>query len=412
MDLPASVAPSAPAFGPALALPSPALLGLLAVSAGATVANIYYCQPLLGTLAVAFHVGPPTATAVATATQLGYAAGLLFILPLADSLERRGLIVGCTLVSAILLAAVAAAQSIPWLIAASFAVGVVSMAPQLSVTYAAGLVPPERRGRTVGTVMSGLLVGILLSRTMSGTLNAQFGWRAVYLLAAGLMLGLAGTLATVLPKQVPVRRVRYHELLGSAGALIRTEPVLRRHALIGALGFGAFSAFWTTLAYYLASLPAHYGSKTAGLFGLVGVAGALAAAVAGRLADRVGARLLNGTALALVVLSFGLMSLAGSSLLLLAAGVVLMDAGVQGSHLSNQTRIYALSSEKRNRLNAVYMVTYFVGGSLGSVLGTFAWQRSGWAGVCTVGAFLGALGMAVLLRAARAAPPNSTPKNA
>lgn len=411
MRSPASADPSKTTAIPEPVSPSPTLLGLLAIAAGGTVANIYYCQPLLGTLADTFHVGPSTATAVATATQLGYAAGLLLIVPLADSVERRSLIVGCTLLSAAVLVAVAASPSVFWLIAASFAVGAVSMAPQLSVTYAAGLASPERRGRTVGAVMSGLLVGILLSRTVSGTLNAHLGWRAVYLLAAGLMLSLAGILAAVLPKQTPARRIPYGELLGSTLPLLRSEPVLRRHALIGALGFGAFSAFWTTLTYYLASLPAHYGSKTAGLFGLVGAAGALAAAVAGRLADQIGPRLLNGTALLLVMLAFWLMSVSGSSLLLLAVGVVLMDAGVQGSHISNQTRIYALSAEKRNRLNSVYMMTYFVGGSLGSTLGTYAWEHVGWPGVCMLGALLGVLGIVVVF-AARVTSTSPGPKNA
>ena len=392
-DSPGS-APAASALLPAE--PAPALLGLLAVAAGLGVANIYYCQPLLGVIATTFHVSSRMATVVATATQLGYAVGLLLIVPLADSVERKRLIVGCTALSALVLAGVALCPSIPALIAASFATGAVSMTPQLSVTYAAGLASAERRGRTVGFVMSGLLVGILLSRTVSGALGERFGWQAVYFLAAAVMLALAGILAVALPEQRPGGRVPYAELLRSTAPLLRSESVLRRHALIGALGMGAFSAFWTTLAFHLHALPGHYGSETAGLFGLVGAAGALAAAVSGRLADRVGARLLNGTALLLVVLSFVLMGLAGASLAVLAVGVVLMDAGVQGSHISNQTRIHALSAEKRNRLNAAYMVSYFLGGAAGSALGSAAWQRFGWTGVCVVGGGLGIAGLAVL----------------
>ena len=213
------------------------------------------------------------------------------------------------------------------------------------------------------------------------------------------MLALAGVLALALPAQRPTGRVRYRELLRSTGPLLCTEPVLRRHALIGALGFGAFQCvFWTTLAFHLAHLPTHYGSDTAGLFGLVGAAGALAAAVAGRLADRVGPRLLNGSALSLIVISFVLMGLAGAALGVLALGVILMDAGVQASHISNQTRIYALSTEKRNRLNAVYMVSYFLGGAAGSALGSVAWQRFGWAGVCWVSGSLAFAGILVLFR--------------
>ena len=200
------------------------------------------------------------------------------------------------------------------------------------------------------------------------------------------MLALAGFLAMALPPQAPARRIPYRELLGSIWTLLFTEPVLRRHALVGAAGMGAFSAFWTTLTFHLANLPAHYGSETAGLFGLVGAAGAVAAAGAGRIADRVGPRPLNGAALLLIVLSFGLMGVSGHSLVVLSVGVILMDAGVQASHISNQTRIYALSADMRNRLNGIYMVIYFLGGATGSALGSRAWELFGWSGVCAVGA--------------------------
>ena len=372
------------------------LLGLLAFTAGATVANIYYCQPLLDTMAASFRVGAGAVTAAAAATQLGVAIGMLGIVPLGDSLERKRLIVLITSLSAVALAATALCQSATAMGVAGFAIGVVGVTPHLVVPYAAGLVGPERRGRTVGFVMSGLLIGILLSRTLSGVVGAHAGWRTVYWLAAAGMLSLAGLLAAVLPAQTPARRVPYAELVRSLWPLVRREPVLRRHALIGALGMGAFSAFWTTLAFHLAALPAHYGSETAGLFGLVGAAGAATAVIAGRLADRVGPRPLNGTALGLIVASFGLMAATGDSLWLLALGVVVMDAGVQGSHISNQTRIYGLSGESRNRLNAIYMVSYFVGGATGSALGSRAWLAFGWSGACAVGATLGALGLVVL----------------
>jgi predicted MFS family arabinose efflux permease len=183
-------------------------------------------------------------------------------------------------------------------------------------------------------------------------------------------------------------------LLATLWAVVRSQPVLRRHSVIGAYGFGAFSAFWTTLVFHLANLPGHYGSNVAGLFGLLGVAGALAAPVAGRLADRHDARLVNGTALLLVVAAFVLMGVAGHSLVALAAGVVLMDAGVQGSHISNQTRIFGLNATLRNRVNSVYMVTYFIGGAFGSAIGSWAWAHAGWPGVCWCG---GAFGVAGLL---------------
>ena len=369
---------------------------LLAGTAGATVANIYYCQPLLDAIATSLGVGVKAVSNAAAATQLGVAVGMLGIVPLGDSLERKRLIVLVTSLSAVALAATALCQSVLALGVAGFATGVVGVTPHLVVPYAAGLVGPERRGRTVGFVMSGLLLGILLSRTFSGIVGAHAGWRTVYWLAAGGMLALAGLLAAVLPSQSPARRVPYGELLRSLGPLLLREPVLRRHALIGAVGMGAFSAFWTTLAFFLAALPGHYGSETAGLFGLVGAAGAAAAVVAGRLADRVGPKPLNGTALGLIIVSFGLMAAAGSSLVMLAVGVLVMDAGVQASHISNQTRVYGLSAERRNRLNAVYMVCYFLGGATGSALGSRAWVAFGWPGVCATGAALGAVGLVVL----------------
>ncbi len=372
------------------------LLGLLAFTAGATVANIYYCQPLLDAMATSFGVGVEAVTSAAAATQLGVAVGMLLIVPLGDSLERKGLIILITSLSAVALTGTALCRTAAAMGFAGFAIGVVGVTPHLVVPYAAGLVGPEKRGRTVGFVMSGLLIGILLSRTLSGVVGAHAGWRTVFWLAAAAMLALAALLAAVLPSQSPVRRVPYRELVASLWPLVMREPVLRRHALIGALGMAAFSAFWTTLAFYLSSLPAHYGSETAGLFGLVGAAGAAAAVVAGRLADRVGPKPLNGAALGLIVGSFGLMAVAGPSLWTLSVGVIVMDAGVQGSHISNQTRIYALSGELRNRLNAIYMVTYFLGGATGSALGSRAWVAFGWPGVCATGAILGTLGLAVL----------------
>ena len=374
------------------------LLVLLAFTAGATVANIYYCQPLLGLMARSFHATAATISAVAAASQLGYASGMLLLIPLGDSIERKRLILLSLAGTTLMLAAAAASPNLSFLVLASYGIGVVSITPQIVVTYAASLAAPEERGRTVGIVMSGLLVGILGSRTISGWLGARpgGGWREVYAAAVVLMVLLTLALAWLLPVQEPARTVPYGELMRSLGTLLAGEPVLRRHMLIGALGFGSFSAFWTTLGFHLHSLPRHYGSEMVGLYGLFGVAGALVAPAAGRLSDRVDARWVNGGALLLISLSFLVMAAGPGSLIILAAGVVLMDAGVQGSHLSNQTRIYALDPSRRNRLNALYMVAYFLGGASGSALGSFAWTHAGWAGVCLVGAALPVAGIVVL----------------
>jgi predicted MFS family arabinose efflux permease len=318
------------------------------------------------------------------------------VVPLGDSFERRRLIILTAAGSAVALVVVALSSDFRLLIASSFILGTVSVTPQLVVPYAAGLVPIENRGRVVGVVMSGLLVGILLSRTLSGFLNAVTGWRGVYLISASMVLELTVLLAFSLPKQSPEQKTHhfhYGRLLGSLLVLARNEPGLRRHAIIGACGF---SAFWTTLAFHLRSLPAHYGSATVGLFGIFGAAGALVAPLAGRLADRHTARHVNGLALALVIVSFLLMAAGGQFLLALAVGVVLMDAGVQGSHISNQTRIYALHPALRNRLNSVYMFTYFLGGTIGSVLGAWSWSYAGWQGVCICATILTVFGLVTL----------------
>jgi predicted MFS family arabinose efflux permease len=265
--------------------------------------------------------------------------------------------------------------------------------PQAIVPYAAGAARPTERGGVVGTVMSGVLIGILLSRTVSGLLGARFGWRAVYVLAAGGMLGLAILLRALLPPQRPERVVPWGELYRSIGALVRTEPVLRQHSVMGALTFGAFSVFWSTLSFHLATLPPHYGSAVTGAFGVVGVVGALAAPLVGRFADRRDPRVINGAAIATVAASFAVLAVWRGSLVGIAVGVILLDLGVQANHISNQARIFALDPALRNRLNTVYMVSYFAGGAFGSWLGASAFARFGWTGVCVAGGALGVLAL-------------------
>lgn len=365
--------------------PSAKLLGLLTFTAGVTVANLYYNQPVLLAFADTFHATPEQVSVIPTATQLGYAAGLLLLVPLGDLYERRGLIVGTTAALVASLIAVGFAPSLFWLTVASFVLGFVTIVPQLVVPYSANLAPPERRGHTVGIVMSGLLVGILLSRFLGGLIGAQFGWRALYLGAAVSMAALAVLLQVMLPKQEPPEPLAYGQLLRSLTGLVRNEPILRRHALVGAFGFGCFSLFWTTIAFQLASLPQHYGMRTVGMFGLAGAAGALLAPLSGRFADKFPARVVNGGALVFTGASFGILGFGGGSLVAMAVGVVLLDAGVQASHVANQTRIFALDPKSRNRLNALYMVTYFLGGAAGSAIGAAAWHRAGWIGVCWAG---------------------------
>lgn len=376
---------------------SPKLTMLLSVAAGATVANLYYSQPLLQKISTTWNVSAAAVTSVSFATQLGYAAGLLFLVPLGDSFERRRLIVIATSVVVATLLLVAASRNLPWLAASSFLLGAATIVPQLVVPYAATLARPDERGRVIGVVMSGLLVGVILSRTVSGFVGAYAGWRVTYVIAAIVSAILALVLRVALPEQHPEHdALRYRDLLRSLGTLVRTQPVLRRHALVGACGFAAFSVFWTSLAFHLAELSPRYGTQMVGAFGLIGVSGALAAPFAGRFADRTSPAILNGTALAIIVIGYVVMALGGHSLFALAAGVVLLDAGAQSSHISNQTRIFALDAALRNRLNAVYMVAYFLGGALGSAVAGAAWQHFGWMGVCGAGAAFAAMGIVAL----------------
>jgi predicted MFS family arabinose efflux permease len=377
------------------------LIYLLALAAGLTVANIYYNQPLLPAIARDFRASAFSAGILSVTTQLGYAGGLLLLVPLGDILDRRTLIVASAVATSLILVVAALAPSLGFIVSASFLIGLVSITPQLIVPYAATVAKPERRGQVVGMIMGGLFIGILFSRVMAGVMGALLGWKAVFLAGAGLTLTISMLLAALLPSQRPTTQLTYGQLLGSLFPLLAREPVLRRHALLGALGFGAFSAFWTTLAFYLAARPEHYGSEVAGLFGLVGIVGAGIAPVSGWLSDRYSARAVNGASLAVVLGSFLLMLLADESILLLIVGVLLMDAGVQTNQISNQTRIYALAPDERNRITSIYMFLYFLGGAIGSAIGAAAWMNWHWTGVCLAGAGLAAAALGVIGAAPR-----------
>ncbi|KYG05528.1 MFS transporter permease [Sorangium cellulosum] len=372
------------------------LVWLMAAVSGATVANLYYNQPLLGDIARELGGAGGSLGLVPTMTQVGYAAGMLLLVPLGDSHERRRLIVVMAALASLALCGAALAPDLPWLIAASFAVGITSVVPQLILPFAAQLAPDEQRGRVVGMVMSGLLIGILLSRTVAGVVGTHLGWRAMFWAAAGLMIALGPVLRLALPAQPPAAAMSYPELLRSLGRLARSEPALRLHSALGALSFGAFSAFWATLALYLQSMPERHGPQVAGFFGLVGVAGAAAAPLVGRYADVRGDRRINALALGVLLASFGVLWLLGGGLWGIALGVVLLDLGAQANQISNQARVYALRPEARSRMNTIYMTTYFVGGAAGAWLGTAAWTRWGWLGVCAAGGAMSAAALGLL----------------
>ena len=366
----------------------PAHVWLMAFSVGAVVANIYYIQPLLALIAGTFHISVPKVGVVAMITQLGAALGMLVFVPMGDTKERRRLIVSLLLAEALCLAAMASARNFWWLGLASLGIGITTATVHVIVPFAAHLASAARRGATVGAVLSGLLFGILLARTFSGLLGAWVGWRAIYWVAAGLMLMLAAGIRAGLPKSEPVVQLTWPKLMRSALVIFREQPVLREAAALGAIFFCAFSAFWTTLVFFLQTPPYHYGSGVAGVFGLVGAVGALCAPLIGRMADRYGARRNVLAALLVTLLSFVELYFFGRHMAGLVVGVVLLDVGVQAGHVSNQTRIYGLLPEARSRLNMVYMVCYFCAGALGSYAGSVLWQRFGWSGVCGLGCVL------------------------
>jgi predicted MFS family arabinose efflux permease len=362
---------------------------VMAVACALSVANLYYVQPLLASMGHEFAVSSNQMGFIATLGQIGYAAGLLFIVPLGDSYNQRKLIVGMLCAVTISLLIMASAPSITVVTIASLLVGLTTVVPQMIIPFAASLATERNRGQVVGTIMSGLLIGILLARTVSGFIAAALGWRSMYYIAAALMIILAITMRFLLPQDNNTKHsMSYPRLLHSLWELIRDEPVLRETSLFGALTFGAFSAFWVVLSFFLETPPYHFDSQVAGLFGLVGVAGALAASVVGKIADRRDPRFANGLAMGIVLLSFVFMWLTGQYLAGLIVGVILLDLGTQGNQVTNQTRVYSLRAGVRNRLNTVYMFLYFVGGSIGSSLGTYGWSIDGWTGVCVVACLL------------------------
>lgn len=349
---------------------------VMAIMAGVTVANLYYNQPLLNLMAKTFHQGHAALGWVAMLTQLGYALGLLVFVPMADFLERGRLIQQLLLASAAALLLITIAPTLWWLEVASLLVGLVTVVPQVLLPMAADLADNHRRGRVVGTIMSGLLIGVLLARTFSGLLGGWTGWRVVFAVAAGLMFALLLLTRWTLPVDpAPHERQPLVTVLGSLIPLIREEPELLRVALTGASFFAAFSAFWTTLTFRLAQAPYHYASSTIGLFGLAGVAGAVIAPVAGRRADRRDPRGLVTAALILAALVFVGLGLDSASLVVILASVVLLDLATNSAQISNQSRIYALKPTARARSNTIYMVCYFLGGALGSGLGSLAFRR-------------------------------------
>ena len=369
---------------------SGSLVVILAVACGVAVASLYYAQPLLHTIAGDFHTSSSTAGLIVTCSQLGYAVGLAFVVPAGDLFNRRRLVPMVLGLSAVALAVSAVAPGIDALIGLALVVGLGSVVAQLLVPLAASLAPAQARGRVTGTVMSGLLIGILLARTLSGIVAGATSWRVVYWVAAALVAALALVLLRVLPPESERPAIGYGALLRSTVSLVTTEALLRRRMVFGALCFASFSVFWTTVAFLLSGPPYHYGEAVIGLFGLVGAAGALCASFAGRMADRGRTSITTGVFCLAIAGSFALLFAGRHNLAALIAGIVVLDIGVQGLHVTNQSLVFRLAPDSRSRINASYMVAYFAGGAAGSALSGALYASGGWAAVCVLGAGIGA----------------------
>jgi predicted MFS family arabinose efflux permease len=370
----------------------------MSVATGLAVASNYYAQPLLDTIARAFNLSASSAGFIVTAAQLGYAAGLLFLVPLGDMFERRMLIVSMTLLAAGGMLITASSQSLTMMIVGTALTGLFSVVAQILVPLAATLASPEKRGKVVGTIMSGLLLGILLARTVAGLLASLGGWRTVYWVASVLMVVMALALWRGLPKVKQENHLNYPQLLASVFSLFTQDKLLRTRALLGCFTFANFSILWTSMAFLLAAPPFNYSEGVIGLFGLAGAAGALGARPAGGLADKGKSHLTTSAGLVLLLLSWAAIWYGHVSVLALIVGILVLDLTVQGVHITNQTVIYRVKPEARNRLTAGYMTSYFIGGAAGSLISASAWQHAGWSGVCAIGAIVATLNLLVWWR--------------
>lgn len=387
---------------------SPALVRLMAVTCAVTVGNLYYAQPLLHSIASALHTSQAAASVLVTASQLGFATGLLFIVPAGDITRRRPLLTGLLAVCALALAGCAIAPTLPALDVLVLITGITSVVVQMLVPYAATLARDSERSKVIGTLMGGLLIGILLSRTFAGAVAQFAGWRTVYGVAAVAIAVNAAMLGRALPDHARQLTISYREQMRGVFEVARAEPVLRWRSLIAACGFGTFGCFWTTVTFLLSSRQYGFSQLEIGLFALVGAAGATTAMAGGRFLDarpRLRWRV-TGAALALLVASYVPIGMAGANLgglglALLVIGVLVMDACVQGAHVTNQSVIYDLLPEARSRITTVYITTMFAGGAAGSAAGAQAYAHWGWTGATAVAALFPALGLLCWLASGR-----------
>lgn len=364
---------------------STSLLWIITLTTGIVVGNNYYNQPLLGLMAKDFNVSEDKISFIAMLTQIGFALGLLFIVPLGDMMRRKRLVLSIFFFIIISLIGIVSAPSLEFLYLASFFIGFTSIIPQMLVPLTAELSTDRNRNSAIGMVMSGLLLGILLSRVIAGFIGELYGWRAIYYIAIGLMIILMMVLKFKLPDIKPSFKGNYLQLMKSLIHIFKTQPVLRLAAFRGALGFAAFSGFWITLVFLLEDSPFYASSSVAGAFGVIGAMGALAATTVGKLAHYLSLYKIILYAIFMQLVSWIIFYFTGNTYIGLIVGVIILDLGLQSMHISNQASFFALKVEAPNRMNTVYMFSYFLGGSIGSYTAAQAWKYYKWDGVVVIG---------------------------
>ena len=371
------------------------LVFLMAFAIGVTIASNYYAQPLLHSITHDLHIAVEHAGSIIMTAQLSYAVGLLFITPLGDMIERKRLILILMLLSTCGLIISASSQNLWMLIVGTAMTGLFSTVAQVLIPFAATLAKPEHRGKIVGTLMSGMLLGILLGRTFAGAISTIADWHYVYWIATGIILIVTFLLWLSLPSYRNHISINYLQLLLSIGALYRQEPVLKIRSLLAITSFALFSLLWTPLAFLLTDAPYHYSDFIIGLFGLAGAAGALGSPIVGKLSDKGKGKTATTIGLALLLASWLPLSLAQYSIIALILGVILLDFAVQVTHVSSMSAIYQIRPEARSRINTGYMVSYFAGGMLGSVGSTYLFSHYGWIAIVIAGTILGILGLII-----------------
>lgn len=371
------------------------ILWTLAIVAGISVANLYYNQPLLNMIRHELGISEFKANLIAMISQTGYALGLFFVVPAGDLYRRKKIILVNFILLIFSLLTIAAASNIYLIWAASLVTGICSIIPQIFVPIAAQFSRPENKGRNVGIVISGLLTGILGSRVVSGFVGEVLGWREMYFIAAGLMLVCAIVVLKVLPQIRPTFRGKYTDLMKSLFSLVKDYPALRIYSIRSGLAFGSLLAMWSCLAFKMSEAPFYASSDVIGILGLCGIAGALTASMVGKYAKKVGVRNFNFIGCALILLSWTFLYFCGSSYAGIIAGVILIDIGMQCIQLSNQTSIFAICPSASNRINTIFMTTYFIGGSLGTFLAGSCWQTWQWTGVAGIGVTLTIISLAI-----------------